>query len=187
MAEIIDDVFNALEDFFVARFGGSIPVKLAFKDERVENEDNRIYPSITITMFDATSATASKYSGMTRIRTDDIPEGTTEIKKPPIPIALYFQLDTFAEKVADDRNIQEILMPLLGGNDVVVTTEGGRKLPLATPGFENLDTIEGNIWRKAYTFYTVVWFPHWDDAQTEYLVLEIHFDINAEQFIPESV
>lgn len=180
MDDILRDIFSGLVTFFQSKLTG-VDVKMAFKDERLETEP--VYPSVTISWYDAGTNSEARYSGLEHffeINEDGI---TATITRKPIPLNLYFQLDAYAEKRSDDLSMTEILLPLLGSGVLEVTTPAGRVQPITPFTADVLDRIEEGLFRKSYSFYTPVFFPNPQAAEQAYLALKHISTINGNEII----
>lgn len=168
---IIGDIIEGIRDHLAGIFEG-VSVIVGFPDERVNGEAERTYPCICISLIGKDSDIVSKYGGVGYIREDSPDEKTAELRLPPIPIQLHFQIDTLAETRRDDWALTEIVLPFLEAR-VTVTTAAGREVFLTPISSTNLDGLEDGLWRKTYRAYVTAWFPHPAEPVVAYLVNEL--------------
>lgn len=181
------DIYEGLRDYFADNLTAE-QVKLSFRDERVENADQRSFPEITFGLIDARLDAGRRYGGMIETREDDPGGDTTVLTRVPIPINLHFQLDAYCEKRLDDWKLTQELLAILGANQMTVTTPQGEKLFLVPLTMDTVDALtEPGLWRKAYRFYVPTWLNHPATPKTEYLVLVRHLNMQEELWIMPDV
>lgn len=182
MATLLRDTSQALVSYFGTALSPT-PVKLGFRDERAETEADRTYPEVTIVLYDAAFDALRRYAGvLEQPETHPTnPDTMINLVKNPIPVRLYFQLDTWSLKRDDDWSLQEKLMATLGSRSAKTTTTDGAVIYLMPEGLENLDDLQAdNVWRKAYRFSVERWLRHPDAAVATYKVLTRIFEINGQ-------
>lgn len=185
MANEIRDMFEGIKTFFDEKFP-TAEVKLAFKDERADSD--RSYPAVTISMYDVTIGNQRRFSGVDRIRTDNVEGTETQLTKVPIPIDMFFQLDTFSTKRDDDWVLQHKAFQVFGVRNSKIVTPAGREFWIIPSTFMNMDKVEDQaIWRKVYRFKANIWFDHPDDAEQAYLILQQHIVSLGESVQPVEV
>ncbi len=184
------DVFQGLVNSFAGIMGDTVAdgnVRLAFKDERPS--ETRTYPAVTLYLYDAAINYAQRPGGVNRVVADHATDETkVSISKMPIPIKLFLQADTWADKLDDDWAIGMRMMQYLGAGNTKVLTPAEKEFYVAGPIIaQPLDEIMSeNLWRKAYRFALEVWFPHPDPAEDVYRVLVRRFNMEGELYQPDS-
>jgi len=170
---IIRDIFSGLKDYMTGYFSGlSADVQLAFKDERIGEQDDRTYPAIRLSLYNITFDNDRRYGGMQYSREDNPDGKTAQLKKGPIPIDLHFQMDTYCTKQDTDWQLSELCMKIMGSKYTRIETGDERTLWIVPETIDVLDRIEKNIlFRKVYRFFVQIWFEHPEVAETVYLIL----------------
>ncbi len=195
----LKDIFESLLTAFETQFtnlqayqpgGGSaafsVPVKIAFRDERWENETNRTFPAATLLLVDASVASDRRFGGYTETRVDDQVAGTSEITPVPIPVDLLFQVDTACEQRGEDWAITE-RMTVIGGAQLMIDLPDGTRRPIVPRTGTLIDDVSDmSLFRKAYRFVFPVWFAHPTGSRTENLITSIQATINEKLFTVEA-
>jgi hypothetical protein len=178
------DTFQGLRTYFqgvLSEVMAADQVMLAFRDERGDLEENRKFPSATIYLYDVQIANNRRYGGRTREVTMNAEQTQADISKSPIPVDLFFQLDTYCDKEADDWSVMEKLVPVFGARGSKVVTPEGREFYLVIQTIDKLDDLTGDaLWRTAGRFKLQVWFAHPEAAQQSYLVLQRRLTMEGE-------
>ncbi len=154
IADIVEGIKNHLTTLVTPT-----EVMVGFPDERVAGEATRAYPCVSISLIDKAADPMSRYDGVGVIRQDNPDTLTADLRRPPIPIQLHFQIDTLAENQRADWLLTEQVLPFLHAK-VTVTTPAGRTIFLTLMSSTNLDGLEEGLWRKTYRAYVTAWFQH---------------------------
>jgi len=194
VASLLRDVFEGLRTYW-AQALPTADVRLGFAavtgDDELQAETGEPaheYPCATLTLLSATIDFARKTSGPPiDWQTDPIDLNRMIGKRPPIPITLSIQLDTYADTRDDDWGMNETCLRILGTPRRKFPTAEGRVLYLVSETMDTLDDLAGDsIWRKAYRFHLDAWIPDDDEVLQAYKVLIRHFDINGQPYIIDS-
>lgn len=153
MAEILYDAFDGLVTFLTAQL--SIPVKIAYRDERKENADDIVYPSGTLMLFD-TRADNARRTGLGQYVEKNIPENEATIKKAPIPVRFYFQLDLYAEDKSTDWKLDSDMMAIVNERYTKFITNDSKTYYIYPFTNDTVDSYTDGTFRKNYRFYIEV-------------------------------
>ena len=185
MANTIAGVYEGLEAFFEEQLPDT-DVKLAFRDERNENEDGREYPAATISMYDAQVGMPRRYGGITRTVVDHPSEPATmrQLKALPTPVDMLMQLDTYALTQRDDWALAQRIIQILGQHPGhrKVEIDNEDDIHLIPTTFNQMHDLEDNVWRSAYRFRVEVWFEDEAQAEEAHVVLTRHLNGNGETY-----
>lgn len=191
---LLRDVFAGLKAFWVQALPNA-DVRLGFaavtSDDELQAETGEPaheYPCATLTLLGTPIDSARKTSGPPiDWQTDPDDSNRMVGKRPPIPITISIQLDTYADNRDDDWTMNEICLRILGANRSKFMTAAGRILYLVGETNDTLDDLAGDsIWRKAYRFRLETWIDDEEEALQAYKVLIRHFEINGEHHILDS-
>lgn len=177
------DIFATLLEYFQTQLtdlaayapgGGtktvSVDVKLAFRDERWENEENRQFPAAALLLYDAAVASDRRFGGYLEKVAVDQQAGTATITPNPVPVNLFFQLDTACSERGEDWAVQQQLLALFAAR-VQVTMPDTKVVPVVFQGADARDDYpDPSLIVKSYRFYLPVWFAHPDGARTEPII-----------------
>lgn len=175
---LIYDVTQGIVNKLAARVT-PIPVIVGFPDERVAGESDRAYPCVSVSLVGKFSDLPSRYGGIGYVRQDNPDGKTADLRKPPIPVQLVFQIDTLATTQLTDWSLTELVLPLIEAK-ATITTAAGRMIFMTMMTETDLDGLEEGLWRKAYRVGVTVWFEHPDDPVLGYLVQELHITLGSE-------
>jgi hypothetical protein len=194
LASLLRDTFEGLRSFW-ANALPNVDVRLGFAAVTADDESQAIsgepahdYPCATLTLLSATIDLARKSSGPP-IDWAAHPTETNRMmgKRPPIPVTLTIQLDTYADDRADDWTMNETCLRVLGRRRSKFSTADGRMLYLVPETTDTLDDLAGDsIWRKAYRFNLEAWISDEEEVVDAYKVLIRHFDINSNAHVIDS-
>ena len=184
MAEILYDVFRGLTGYLTTTL--DIPVKVGYKDERMENEDDIVYPSASLILFDWRQD-RSQLMGQNRVVTKDLEAGTATITRPPIPTRAFFQIDILAESKADDWALATRMKQILETRFTKIITEDEREIYLYPFTNDTVDSYIDGVFRKAFRFYTDLILDDLTTPKQAYLVLQLVLDMQGEDRVIQDV
>lgn len=179
MADEIKNITATLQEFFTQQLS-LVEVKPAFPDERAVGESERQYPAAALSIYDLGLGNERRYGGMVRTVVNNDDGETCQLRPVPVPVNLYFQIDTFCLKKNDDWTVKHQCMQIFGDRQTVLTTVDGRQLWIIPESQTSLDQIEGSTFRTSYRFMVPVWFESARAAEDAYLVLKTQINMNDE-------
>ncbi len=179
MANEIKNITTTLQEFFSQQLS-PVVVMSAFPDERAVGENERQYPAAALSIYDLGLGNERRYGGMVRTVVNNDDNETCQLRPVPVPVNLYFQVDTFCLKKADDWTVKYQCMQIFGDRQTVLTTADERQLWIIPESQTPLDHIEGSTFRTSYRFMVPVWFESARAAEAGYLVLKTQLNINDE-------
>jgi hypothetical protein len=177
MPDVLADIFAGLKTYFADNLTAE-EVMVGFPDERGIEPTDRVYPLVSLTLINIARDPINNYGGFIETRADNNDQTIATMTRTPIPVEIYFQLDTFCEKRRDDWKLSEELVPILMSHQKITTTDG-QILYLEPFTFDCLDALEENLFRKGYRFKVTAWFAHPATARSVYLMLLAKLELNG--------
>jgi len=183
------DLFTGVRGYFASLLDGVVDndrVFMAFKDERGDVNSPSYFPAVTIYINDLSVSPGRRCHGVARI--EDIDEDATEatVSRLPTPVDIRIQVDAYSEKVADDWDILQKMLPVC---DPVCprsfTTPDGVVVNLAGEAVDNLNDLQSDaLHRKSFQFRMEVNFPGevieaLEEEDKKYLVLQRRLDMGG--------
>ena len=187
MFDSFDDIFEGIRLFFSAKLTTASEIVVGFGDERTNNEENRDYPAVAITLYDLRFDNLNKHGGIIRYATESVDRHTSTFIKPPVPVDLYFQLDTECETRAQEWPLLGQIIPIIGNGHTKFLTPLNRKMFISPFTSGVTDDITDGLFGKSIKFILQAWFANKDEAQQAYLVFnEMRIILNTESLTIKS-
>jgi hypothetical protein len=166
----LNDIFEGSRLFFTSKLTQASEVVVGFGDERTQDEENREYPAVAITLYDLRFDNQNKTGGVNRYLNIAVDGHTASVTKPPVPVDLYFQLDTECETRAQEWALLNQIIPIIGNGHTKFLTPLNRKMFITPFTGDITDDISDGLFCKALRFILQAWFASVEEATEVYLV-----------------
>lgn len=179
MADGIGDILKGVRSYWGTGLSvGDSQVKMGYRDDRVAGGAAPAFPLVTLHLYDIAFDNDRRVGKPIYPR--PIQGDTTAIEEVgmPIPVNLFFQLDTFCTTPESDWTVSAEVMAHLGRIHPQITLTSGTTLPMVK---ESVSTFapddEDRMWRRVFRFYVPAYFDSPNDVQTVKLILTRHLDM----------